>query len=560
MKKTVPMKKIYFLLLSGLIFSMNVHAQAVEFDSSQINFGTTMYGDADSVIIQVFNLLDEEVSVEPPQFFDIYETKPFYVTSYPSAIPANGSASFFVVYKPIHNILHNSEMVFFTSGHRGAISLDLIGDCEYPNTYYASTHNLVDEALESALHTLLAQGYQDYGYGGARDKIFMEIDNKKVNGQGATQNTLTRIYIGTDAVGYTSKSDAYSNYSVNTEHTFPQSNFSENLPMRADMHHLFPADVNANGKRSNYGFGNVVSGVTWSEGGSKLGHQANGATVFEPRDEQKGPAARAILYFVVRYQNYNGYLTAVQEQTLREWSEEFPPNQVQIKRNDDVFSFQHNRNPFVDYPQFLNRIYNIRLDENRPNIGLLAVSTDAVNFDVVTESNTATYNVVLTNYGENDVVVSNVSLTDNTTSSFGFGESLPASISINPGESYSIPVTCYTTASSDDLEANLHFNTTAPNNSELNIPVSASFFTGLADIDHSVSFTIVPNPATTHVELQNLDAPVSYIQVYDVTGRLCLAQSGTRTVLETSSLKSGFYQVVVRLQNGDLITQKLVKQ
>lgn len=554
------MKKIYILFLTGLIFSLNAKSQAVELDSQQINFGTTMYGDADSVLVQVSNLLDEEVSVDPPQFFDIYATKPFYVNSYPSTIPANGSASFFVVFKPVQNIVHNSEMVFYTSGHRGAVSLDLIGDCEYPNTYYASTHNLADEALESAFHTLLAQNYQDYGYGVARDKIFMEIDNKKVNGQGATENTLTRIYIGTDAVGYTSKSDAYSNYSVNTEHTFPQGTFNSNLPMKADMHHLFPSDVAANGIRSSYGFGNVVSGVSWTEGGSKLGQQANGTTVFEPRDAQKGRSARAVLYFVVRYQNYDGFLTEVQEQTLREWSAEFPPDAVQKKRNDDVFDYQHNRNPFVDYPQFLDRIYNIRLDENRPNIGLLAISTSDVDFDTVTESTTATYNVVVTNYGERYVVLTDLSLDDNTTSSFGFGESQPSSISINPGESYSIPVTCYTTNSSDDLEANLHFNTTAFNYTELNIPVSASFATGLADINHSVAFKLVPNPAIAQVELQNLEAPVSYIQVYDITGRLCLAQSGTRAVLETSSLKSGLYQVVVRLENGDLLTQKLVKQ
>lgn len=554
------MKKIYFLLLSSLIFSLNLNAQAVELDSSHIHFGTTMYGDADSIIIQVFNLLDEEVSVEPPQFFDVYNNKPFYVTSYPSTIPANGSASFFVVFKPIQNIVHNSEMVFYTSGHRGAVSLDLIGDCEYPMDYYASTHNLADEALETALHTLLAQNYQDYGYSGARDKIFMQIDNQKVNGQGATQNTLTRIYIGTEAVGYTSRSDAQNNYSLNTEHTFPQGNFNSNLPMKADMHHLFAADINANGKRSNYGFGNVVSGITWSEGGSKLGHQANGATVFEPRDEQKGPAARAILYFVVRYQNYNGYLTEVQEQTLREWSREFPPNEVQKKRNEDVYSFQHNRNPFVDYPQLLDRIYNIRLNQNRPAEALLSISTDHVDFDAVVEATTATYNVVLTNYGNEDVVVSGLALTENSTASFDFGETLPASISITPGESYSVPVTCYTTSSNDDLEAYLHFTTTAQNNAELNIPVTASFLTGLADIDHSVNFTIVPNPATSKVELQNIEAPISFIQVYDITGRLCIAQSGSRNILETSSLKSGLYQVLVRLENGTLLTQKLVKQ
>lgn len=191
---------------------------------------------------------------------------------------------------------------------------------------------------------------------------------------------------------------------------------------------------------------------------------------------------------------------------------------------------------------------------------MLSISTDDVDFESVTESTTATYNVVLTNYGERYIVVSNLSLTENTTSSFDFAETQPASITINPGESYSVLVTCYTSASGDDLEAFLHFNTTAANYSELNIPVSASFATGLADINHSVTFKLVPNPATTQVELQDLAAPISYIQVYDITGRLCLVQTGTRTLLETTSLKSGLYQLVVRLENGNMLTQKLVKQ
>lgn len=63
----------------------------------------------------------------------------------------------------------------------------------------------------------------------------------------------------------------------------------------------------------------VVTSPTWSVGGSK---SAGG--VFEPRDEQKGNAARSIFYMAMRYQNYTGFLNG-QEAILRTWNKQFPP-------------------------------------------------------------------------------------------------------------------------------------------------------------------------------------------------------------------------------------------
>lgn len=554
------MKKIYLSLILIAALSFSGYGQAVEVNFSQIDFGTLTYGESDSVLVEVTNLLDEEIPVEAPVFFDVYESSPFKVNAYPTSIDASGTASFYVVFEPVHNIAHNSEMVIKTGGNLGSVPVDLLGDCSYSDTYYEGTHNLVDENLEEALHTILAQNYQDYGYGGARDRIFMEIDNQKVNGQGASENTITRRYIGTDAVGYTSRQNAQSSYDLNTEHTFPQGQFNSNLPMKADMHHLFVTDVNANSQRGSYRFGNVVSNVDWSEGGSKRGQQADGEIVFEPRDPQKGPAARAVLYFVVRYQNYGGFLSATQEETLREWSEEFPPDAVERTRNEDIFGFQHNRNPFVDYPQFLDRIYNIRLDQNRPDVGLLATSTQNVDFQQVESNTTETYNLILTNYGVRYILISNLEFTGNSTSSFDFGETFSGNIAIHPGESLSIPVTCFTNSSSDDLEAELHFNTTASESNMVTIPVSASGTTGIFDLGAGRDLRLSPNPAVDRVEFKNLNAPIESIRVYDISGRLCTSLTGNRAELMTSGLNAGVYQVLIKLENGALISRKLIKQ
>lgn len=554
------MKYIYSLFFFVTFFSYNAFGQSVELNASQINFGTLTYGTPDSVLVEITNLLNEEVFLEAPEFFDFYGSSPFYVNTYPESIEANGAGSFYVVFNPIHNMVHNSEMVVKTSGNRGAVALDLIGECVYPGSYYATTYNLLDEDLESALHTLLAQNYQDYGYSGARDRIFMEIDNQKVNGQGASQNTLTRIYIGTDAVGYTSRSNAQQEYNLNTEHTFPQGYFNSNFPMKSDMHHLFVSDINANSVRGNLRFGNVVSGIDWGEGGSKRGLQADGQTVFEPRDEQKGPSARAILYFVIRYQNYDGFLNVTQEATLRDWSATFPPDAIQKTRNEDIFAYQHNRNPFVDYPQFLDRIYNIRLNEFRPEAGALARSSQSVDFQEVEASTTTTYNLVFTNYGNRYIAITNLGFTDNSTMSFDLDQGLPATLAIYPGESVSIPITCYTTSSSDDLEANLYFNSNVMGSAEVTIPVSASFTTGIETINAYANFQLAPNPASEYVRLSKLDEPVMFIKVFDIAGRLCASFSGNNTRINTSELNPGMYHVLVGLENGKMLKRKLVKQ
>ena len=95
---------------------------------------------------------------------------------------------------------HNSELVIKTSGNRGAISIDLVGDCQYSNTYYDDTYDLLDSPLKDVFNDILAEGYQLFNYDVDRDEMFMVIDNQQVNGQGSAQSRLTRAYIWTDAV------------------------------------------------------------------------------------------------------------------------------------------------------------------------------------------------------------------------------------------------------------------------------------------------------------------------------------------------------------------------
>ncbi len=165
------------------------------------------------------------------------------------------------------------------------------------------------------------------------------------------------------------------------EHTWCQSwmpsvNVSgfESRPEYSDQHHLFPVHQNnANGRRSNHPLGKVVN-VTYQFLEGKLGTDANGHTVYEPRDSHKGDAARALLYMAICYNGENGYnwtfnnlnQNILPNQSspeapedvalLKQWNQQDPPDNWETARNDYVYSIQGNRNPFVDHPEYVNVI------------------------------------------------------------------------------------------------------------------------------------------------------------------------------------------------------------
>jgi hypothetical protein len=163
---------------------------------------------------------------------------------------------------------------------------------------------------------------------------------------------------------------------LSREHTYCFSwqpgNPSTSLDEYSDQFHLFPTEQDhANGIRANHPLGNVVNVIsTFLEG--KFGTDVNGNFVYEPRDQHKGDAARALLYMAVRYDGINGYdwsfnwlnnvrLPSLGEapqnvSTLLEWHKQDPPDKWEVNRNNYVQSVQLNRNPFVDHPEYVNYI------------------------------------------------------------------------------------------------------------------------------------------------------------------------------------------------------------
>ena len=63
--------------------------------------------------------------------------------------------------------------------------------------------------------------------------------------------------------------------------------------------------------------------------------QKTNLSSFEPRDEQKGATARAMLYMITRYGNCTGFLNG-QETVLRDWANTHEPSAFEIARNEAI--------------------------------------------------------------------------------------------------------------------------------------------------------------------------------------------------------------------------------
>ena len=240
--------------------------------------------------------------------------------------------------------------------------------------YYNAVIDLTGQALYAGLHGLISTNSNN-SYDGSKAYLFQTLDNVDGN--------VTCIYTGqVYNVGYNYTGST----NPNTEHTYAQSWFStpETSIKKADLHHLFPSNSVVNSSRGNYplftvanhAYANVYYNDTpWQ---SYRGSSIGGYTVFEPADETKGNIARALLYFNTRY-----YDTLTQQNVnmlpdLVQWHFADPPDAIEIARNTGIYDFQTNRNPYVDHPEFVSRIWGGSPSDDEASPELAGLSLDRV--------------------------------------------------------------------------------------------------------------------------------------------------------------------------------------
>ncbi|MBP6334448.1 MAG: endonuclease [Bacteroidia bacterium] len=524
---------ILFVCLS--FYSHVLRGQGLTVNVSQLNFGVVNELAGASRSLTISNSMGRTITVNDIKFYATYGEEAFSTSNSFFTIPDGGSVAIDVWFNPRHNIYHNSEMVILNDGLRGSVSVDLVGQGTYSNTYYGSSQNKSEEDLKTELSTIIRDGYVSLLYGPARDEMFMLIDNQRVNGQGASQNTLESVYTGAQAVGYTSRTDAQTNYLFNTEHTWPQSLFSSMEPMRSDIHHLFPTDDASNSIRADNPFG-VVSNPSWTVGGSK----SNG-TIFEPKDDQKARSARALFYFVLRYENYSNFLNS-QESILRNWHSSFPPDAIDIKRNNDIFSFQDNRNPFIDYPQFIDRINSLSTFSTAPVISSLDVIQDTMIYGTVSPGLMVDFRFVLVNHGNSTISLSQFQLSHSGILSFASGGN---DTTLAPGESIGLDIR-FLSFTTDSVRGWLTFQTSVPGQNVVSVPIFVNdlIFNSVAENTPEL-FRISPNPTSEFLNITFVkETSIDYdFSLYSMNGSLLkeFSISNSHELIDLSDYSAGIY-------------------
>jgi len=228
----------------------------------------------------------------------------------------------------------------------------------WDSTYYAPAIGKTGTPLRTSLHGII-DGHTKLSY----DQVWTALRDTDQDPNN-TANVI-EIYSGRSISKGLNGGDPDD---WNREHVWAQSHggFGTTAGPGTDVHHLRPEDVSVNSTRGNKDFdlgGSAVSQCSdcWTDSDS-----------FEPRDAVKGDVARMLFYMAIRYEGDDGYVNLElnnsingstpwhgKTSVLLAWSAEDPVSTFEMRRNDRIHStWQGNRNPFIDHPEWATAIWN----------------------------------------------------------------------------------------------------------------------------------------------------------------------------------------------------------
>ncbi len=264
-------------------------------------------------------------------------------------------------------------------------SMDNVSDIFYfyggnvPDGYYDGTEGLTGDTLRLALHNII-DNHTSLSYTFLWTAFYTTDDRP----DGTVWDMYSDVPDGVSPYIYEFGIDQTGSGGVegtgyNREHSWPQGWYGGASPMYTDLFVLYPTDVYVNNVRGSYAYGEVDSPTWTSLNGCKLGpnvYPGYTGIAFEPIDAYKGDFARAYFYMSTRYYTEDGswddaspmadrsQLLPWAEAMLLEWHISDPVSQKEIDRNDTVYGFQNNRNPFIDRPDFVFQVFIPELSDS----------------------------------------------------------------------------------------------------------------------------------------------------------------------------------------------------
>ena len=258
--------------------------------------------------------------------------------------------------------------------------------------YYSRVNTSSASQLRCSLHATI-KGHTAYPYSSGTTNTWsiLEIADEDPLNSGR----ILDVYRNRSYAKIIERAGSGTGIRYNREHTWPKSlGFSAetgnlglpNAP-HTDTHMLYLSDANYNSDRGNKPYTNC-SGCTErpteaynGAGGGSGVYPGNSnwfnASGFQTWGKRKGDMARAVLYMAVRYEGGTHPTTGQNEpdlemtdnaslivltssspaymgllSTLIGWHQADPPDTAERARNEVIYSFQGNRNPFIDHPEW----------------------------------------------------------------------------------------------------------------------------------------------------------------------------------------------------------------
>ena len=236
-----------------------------------------------------------------------------------------------------------------------------------PNGYYDSLDGLADADLKQAIQDIISEE------GVVRAQTYADVIDilKEADQNPEHSNEVWLVYqeTGRPKLDFQLTSESLNKW--NREHTYPRSRgrfYSIDLDEifdgkdvywntnadslrhgNSDAHAIRAADSRENSRRSNLHYG-----------------QYNGPK--GTLGKFKGDVARGVFYLALRYNGLevvNGFPEdTVGElgdlETLLEWHRNDPPDDFEMNRNNIIYTWQLNRNPFIDLPELVEYIWGHR--------------------------------------------------------------------------------------------------------------------------------------------------------------------------------------------------------
>ena len=245
-------------------------------------------------------------------------------------------------------------------------------DIRIPPGYYDSALGLRGTALRAALHAIIknhtAKSY-DYAWTAYR--------TSDVKPNGRVWDVYSDTPGGTPPYEYTFEQTGgvggREGGGYTREHTWCKSWFGgEVAPMYSELWILYPCDADVNGNRGVNPYGETSAPSYTSLNGSKRGPSSDpgySGLVFEPIAAFKGDLARSYFYVSTRYYTEDAawpggpatdkadLLPWANAMYVR-WSHADPVSQKEVLRNGAIYAIQHNRNPFIDHPEFVDLLFD----------------------------------------------------------------------------------------------------------------------------------------------------------------------------------------------------------